>query len=278
MNGRSTPDPAVLIHGAWQGAWVWDLLKPVIANTAGIASIAVDPPGNGSDDTKSAAASPDGYISYVGNVLEQLGRRPVSLIAYSGRGNVASAVAERFPERFSRIIYVADMMLPSGMAFAYLVAELKGDHPDAAGAAPHLIWSHHRFTRRVQPHAAFAYFFQDCSAADATAAAQRLTPQPECGRSIRARLTSGRFGRAPCLYGEVEADRAVTPAMPTPCAGVGARCRGCLHDDRSCATSVGTASARRPADSVSGGSARRQGACTFNLERAGGRAASGDRG
>lgn len=211
MSDRQTPDPAVLIHGAWQGAWVWDRLIPLLANGAGITSVAVDLPGNGNDDIKPADVSLDSYVTHVGAVLARLGR-PASLIAHSGGGVVASAVAERFPERVARIVYVAGMMLPSGMAFADLITELKGHHPDAAGIGPHLIWSRDRLISRVPMQAAFAYFFQDCSAADAAAAAQRLTPQPERGRAIRTQLTPDRFGRVPRLYVEAEADRAVIPA------------------------------------------------------------------
>ncbi len=100
-------------------------------------------------------------------------------------------------------------MLPNGMGFADLVAELKDDHLDAAGVAPHLVWSSDRSTSRVPLQAALVYFFHDCSAADAIAAAQRLTPQPDRGRSIRTRLTPQRFGRIPRLYVEAQADRAV---------------------------------------------------------------------
>ena len=45
---------------------------------------------------------------------------------------------------------------------------------------------------------------------DAAMAAQRLTPQPERGRAVTARLTPQKFGRVPRLYIEAEADRSVT--------------------------------------------------------------------
>jgi pimeloyl-ACP methyl ester carboxylesterase len=211
MNDRPPTDPAVLIHGAWQGAWVWDRLRPLLANSAGIKSVAVDLPGNGNDDIKPADVSLEGYVEHVGSILERLGR-PASLIAHSGGGITASAVAERFPERVARIVYIAGMMLPSGMAFSDLVAGLKAEHPEATGIAPHLTWSHDRLTSRVPLQAALAYFFHDCSAADGAMAAQRLTAQPERGRAVRVRLSPDRFGRVPRLYVEAEADRAVIPA------------------------------------------------------------------
>jgi pimeloyl-ACP methyl ester carboxylesterase len=205
------PDPAILIHGAWQGSWVWDRVIPLLARSAGIASVAIDLPGNGTDDTKAADVSLELYVDYVGTILKRLSRR-ASLVAHSGGGVVASAVAERFPEHVCRIAYVAGMMLPDGMAFAELVTKLKDDHPEAAGIAPHLVWSHDRLSSCVPMEAALTYFFHDCPPADAVAAAQRLTPQSDRGRAVRAHLTAERFGRVPRLYIEAEADRSVIPA------------------------------------------------------------------
>src|SRR5581483_7678514 len=68
-------DPAILIHGAWQGSWVWDRLIPLLARSAGIVPVAVDLPGNGKDGTRPADVSLDIYVSHVGSVLKRLGRR-----------------------------------------------------------------------------------------------------------------------------------------------------------------------------------------------------------
>jgi pimeloyl-ACP methyl ester carboxylesterase len=207
MNG-GVPDPAILIHGAWQGAWVWDRLNPLLAK-AEVISIAVDLPGNGTDDTSPADVSLELYIDHIGKLLKQLPEL-VSLVAHSGGGVIASAVAERFPERIGRIAYVAGMMLPDGGSYADVVTELKDKHPNAIGIAQHLIWSSDRLTSHVPVQAALDYFFHDCPAADdAMAAAQRLTPQPERGRAVRPRLSAERFGRVPRLYIEAQADRSI---------------------------------------------------------------------
>lgn len=207
MTGQ-LPDPVILIHGAWQGSWVWDRVIPLLADSSGIAPIAVDLPGNGSDHTRPADVSLELYVDHIGSVMRQL-TGSVSLVAHSGGGIVASAVAERFPDRIGRIAYVAGMMLPDGMAFAELTAQLRGDYPAVAGIAPHLIWSDDRLTSCVPVQAALAHFFQDCPPEDAAAAARRLTPQPERGRAVSARLTPQKFGRVPRLYIEAEADRSV---------------------------------------------------------------------
>lgn len=205
------PDPVVLIHGAWAGAWVWERLIPLLEE-AGLEAVAVDLPGNGTDATPPAAVTLDRYVAHVADAIARLGR-PASLVAHSGGGVVASAVAEAAPERVARIAYVAGMMLPDGMGFSDLVAQALAAHPEAAGIGPHLDWSGDRLTSRVPEAAARALFFQDCPEDDARSAAARLTPQPEGGRAVRAALTAARFGRMPRLYVEALADRAVVPAL-----------------------------------------------------------------
>jgi pimeloyl-ACP methyl ester carboxylesterase len=209
LAGRWT-DPVILIHGAWQGAWVWDRFAPFL-RAAGLDSIALDLPGNGVDRTPAGEVSLDLYVSHVQRILEALDG-PANLVAHSGGGLVASAVAEAAPERVSRLVYVAGMMLPDRSSFAQVVASVLADDPSAEGVAPHLEWSEDGLLSRV-PHAvALSYFFHDCPKPDADAAASRLTPQPERGRAVQAHLTPGRFGRVPRIYVEAAADRAVVPA------------------------------------------------------------------
>ncbi|PZQ50811.1 MAG: alkyl salicylate esterase [Rhodovulum sulfidophilum] len=202
--------PVVLIHGAWQGAWAWEAFLPWLTR-AGHRAEAVDLPGNGTDDTPPEAVTLEGYVAHVASVLERLGSAHV--IGHSGGGLVASAVAEAVPERVRSLTYVAGMMLPSGMAFADLVAEMLPRHPEAAGIGPHLVWSGDRLTSRVPRAAALACFFDDCPPAAAAEAAGRLTPQPEGGRAVRATLTPARFGTVPRLYVEAGADHSVAPAL-----------------------------------------------------------------
>lgn len=205
------PDPVVLIHGAWAGAWVWDRLIPLL-QAAGLRTFAVDLPGNGTDATPASDVSLALYVAHVGEVLARLGR-PASLVAHSGGGLIASALAEAFPERVVRIAYVAGMMLPSGASFADLVASVLPRHPEAAGIGPHLLWSRDRTTSRVPEAVARRIFFHDCPEDLARGAALRLRPQPEGGRAVRVRLTPERFGRVKRLYVELLHDRSVVPAV-----------------------------------------------------------------
>jgi pimeloyl-ACP methyl ester carboxylesterase len=200
-------DPVVLIHGAWAGSWVWDRLVPRL-EAAGLACHAIDLPGNGTDSLDPALIDFQSYLDRVDDVVGRL-TAPVSLVAHSGGGNVASAFAEHRPERVSRIVYVAGIMLPDGMSFVDIVDMAIENHPDAVGVNPSTMYSPDRRVSQVPPEAAIAHFFNDCDAADARAAAHRLSPQGEGGRAIVMRTTAARFGRIPRLYVEALNDKSV---------------------------------------------------------------------
>lgn len=201
----------VLIHGAWAGSWVWDdLLEGLRA--AGYTPHAVDLPGNGSDDTHASAVSLDVYANYVAELIDRL-HGPVQLVAHSGGGLTATAVAEQRAERIAGVTYVAGMMLPSGLPFAEACAELVSTAPEVSGVGPFLQRSIDGLGTRVPAEIACALFFHDVPLPQALAAAQRLGAQPDGGRAVSARWTSERFGRLPRLYIECSADRSVVPAV-----------------------------------------------------------------
>lgn len=97
MTGQT--DPVVLIHGAWAGAWVWQLLTPHLEE-AGLEVVTICLPGT--DATPAVDVTLDLYVAHVANMIAWLGR-PASLVAHSGGGVVASAIAEAMPYRVGRI-------------------------------------------------------------------------------------------------------------------------------------------------------------------------------
>ncbi|MCQ4297664.1 alpha/beta hydrolase [Pseudomonas stutzeri] len=199
----------VLIHGAWAGSWVWDSLQDGLRD-AGHRPHAVDLPGNGHNDTPLTAASLQRYVEHVGALIETL-PGPIQLVAHSGGGVTATAVAERYAERIAGVAYVAGMMLPSGMGFGELCAELSRDYPEVSGIGPYL--EAVSGGSRVPSDAACAVFYHDAPAQAAIAAARRLTVQPDGGRDIAAYWSAERFGRLPRLYIEAAQDRSVLPRV-----------------------------------------------------------------
>jgi len=200
----------VLIHGAWAGSWVWDGIVPGLRQ-AGFRPHALDLPGNGSDDVPAAEVTLQRYVEHVLSYLARLPGR-VCLVAHSGGGVTATQVAEAVPDKVAGVVYIAGMMLPTGVGFADITAPLKAADPEAAGISPHLRWVADGHATAVPPEAARRIFFQNAPAAAAAAAAARLTPQPERARAAKPHWTAERFGRIPRLYVEALQDRSVVPA------------------------------------------------------------------
>jgi pimeloyl-ACP methyl ester carboxylesterase len=200
-------DPVILVHGAWQGSWVWERFVPYLS-TAGFTAHTVDLPGNGVDGSDPVDATLEACLQHVYAMTCALDA-PVSLIGHSGGGLLVTAFAERWPNYVSRLVYVAGMMLPGGESFAELVKSIVPQHPEAIGIWPHLEWFAGHRVSRVPAKVAVKFFFQDCAEGDAWSAAAKLTPQGEGVRAVATPATAGRYGRIPRLYVETLDDRSV---------------------------------------------------------------------
>ena len=211
----------VLIHGAWAGSWVWDSLQDGLRD-AGHRPHAVDLPGNGSDATPLAEVSLQRYVEHVGALIETL-PGPIHLVAHSGGGITATAIAERYAERIAGVTYVAGMMLPSGMGFGELCAELARDFPEVSGIGPYLEAA--PGGSRVPGDAASALFFHDAPAQAAITAARRLTVQPDGGRDIAAQWTAAFRSSAAAVYRSHEGPPVLPRAAAHAATGAGCRAR-----------------------------------------------------
>ncbi|WP_459948408.1 alpha/beta fold hydrolase [Denitratisoma sp. agr-D3] len=207
MSVPTSLPPLLLIHGAWQGAWVWTSLAECL-RPLGWTCHAIDLPGNGNDDTPAEAVNLDCYVRHAADWLDRQ-PGPVVVVGHSGGGVVASQLAEARPDKVAALVYLAGMMLPSGMGFGQLVQEALAEYPEAAGIGRYLAWSADRSLSSVPEAAAKEIFFHDCPDAVAAAGAARLVAQPEEGRALVAQLSPERWGRVPRLYVEALEDRSV---------------------------------------------------------------------
>lgn len=201
----------LLIHGAWATPAIWSALTPCL-EAEGFSVHAAALPGDGVADMPDQALSLQACVERLAAVIAPL-QGPVSLIAHSGGGVIATALAEALAERITALVYIAGMMLPSGVGFAELVRDVIAEHPEAAGIGPLLQWNEARSASQVPPEAARQILFQDLNPAQAQQAAALLVPQPEAVRSLVAHWSAGRFGRLPRLYIEALQDRSVVPAV-----------------------------------------------------------------
>lgn len=201
-------EAVLLVHGAWQGAWAWERLVPLLT-ARGLTVIAVDLPGNGGDGHDPATVTLEACLDHLDACAAPFER--VSVVGHSGGGLIASAWAERCT-KVARLAYVAGMMLPAQTSFAEVQAMTAGECETGHGITPHLIWSPDRRVSQVPAVAAQAIFFNDCPSQTAREASARLTPQGDGARAIR--LTSvTRIRALPRLYIEATEDLSLPLAV-----------------------------------------------------------------
>ncbi|NLE82020.1 MAG: alpha/beta fold hydrolase [Rhodococcus sp.] len=198
----------ILIHGAWAGPWVWEAVTEPL-NAKGIRTHAVTLPGVGS-------WVPDeeiGLDDLVAAVLDRIDGLDgtLVLVGHSGGGIVATQVAERIPERIAGIVYVAGMMLPAGMSYGDLCADI--GIGAAVGVGPYLRGTADGRGSVVPPEAAASIFFHLADPKVAIAAANRLVPQMDTARLIAPTWTPERSGDLPRLYIEALQDRSLPLAV-----------------------------------------------------------------
>lgn len=206
-DARKDLPAVVLIHGAWAGSWVWDQLTPLLERR-GFLVLRPDMPGNPAHPAPPEQISLQGCVDHVLDCCAGIGA-PLILVGHSGGGVIATQVAEHIAERVAGVVYIAGMMLPSGLGFAELTAELREQAPAAAGISPYLQWSDDRQSSRVPTSALREIFLHDLPEDAAMGAAERFCAQPEGSRALIPNWTQERFGRIPRLYVEALRDRSV---------------------------------------------------------------------
>lgn len=199
----------VLIHGAWQGSWVWADVAPVL-DLRGYKCHAVDLPGSAPDVEDRASVTFADQVDYLKDVIAGIGN-PVIVVGHSGGGLAASQIAEEMPDRVAGVIYIAGMMLPDATRFADVVEMCREQEPSAVGIWPHL--DHLPGMSAVPATAATDVFYQDCDPDAAASAAAKLTPQSNAARDVSPTLSEARFGTVPRVYIEALKDRSVVPAV-----------------------------------------------------------------
>ncbi|MEO1019214.1 MAG: alpha/beta fold hydrolase [Pseudomonadota bacterium] len=198
----------LLIHGAWQGSWVWSDTATAL-EAAGFQPHALDLPGNGAHPIPFENATFEDCIEAAVSVIDDCAGT-AAVVAHSGGGLLASQIAEARPDRIDRMIYVAGMMLPGGQTFSDLVDEAQADDPNVAGIWPFLERTACGRGTCVPVEAACRIFYHDCPPDDALAAAARLTPQPDATRAVSpGPLTTQRFERVARAYVECRRDRSI---------------------------------------------------------------------
>lgn len=99
----------ILVHGAWEGSWSWDLTQPALEKT-GHRVTSVDLIGSPGNRSEIGEVTLENYVETVVDAINDLDHKVV-LVGHSMAGAVISHVAEQIPEKIERLVYVTAFLL-----------------------------------------------------------------------------------------------------------------------------------------------------------------------
>ncbi len=205
MNEPAAGATFVLIHGAWQGAWAWQRVTPLL-EARGHKAVAVDLPGNGHDDTPAGDVTTMLYAAHVAEIIDDI-EGPIIVVGHSMGGTVAAQVSELRPERVTAAVYLCAFLLPNGESILDFYERAWDD--SMTGAHARVTYSDDGLLSTIDPDSAMAVFYGQADPHDAAQAAKQLTPQPEGGRRSKLQLSDANFGCVPRAYIETTGDASV---------------------------------------------------------------------
>src|ERR1043165_5046814 len=104
--------PIVLVHGAWQGDYVWEQTRAILIAEGYRVSV-VKLPGHGNDTTPAHQVSLQAYVSEVKNAINEY-NEPVILVGHSLGGGIVTQTAAELPQKINKLVYVAGYIPESG--------------------------------------------------------------------------------------------------------------------------------------------------------------------
>jgi pimeloyl-ACP methyl ester carboxylesterase len=194
----------LLIHGSWHGAWCWFKVAPLLRAFGNVA--VPNLPGRGRDPALPHFVTLARMVRSVAAHLHPT--EPTTVVVHSRYGVVATALAEAYPERVRRVVYLASFMLPSGQR----VADYFAQDTDSF-IAPHVEIDRLGAWDRLAPEAYVEGLYADCSAEDVALAQALLCKEPSLPALARVRTTEARYGTVPTAYIKLQRDRAVSPRL-----------------------------------------------------------------
>jgi pimeloyl-ACP methyl ester carboxylesterase len=194
----------LFLHGSWHGAWCWHKVLPRIA-AAGHDAVAIDLPGRGRAPAAPAFVSLKAMVDTAERALDP--QNKTTIVVHSRNGIVASALAERAPERITRTIYLASFMLPNGRRVLDYLPDKQSLMPGNVTVNRLAMWDW------LKPAAYREALYADCSADDVALANALLVREPVRPALTRLRLSHDRYGRVPRAYIRLTQDKAVSVAL-----------------------------------------------------------------
>lgn len=183
----------VLVHGAWMAPYAWENVTKSLKK-AGAKVVVVELPGHGSDTTASQLLSLDAYKSKVADAINSVDGK-VILVGHSLAGMIISAVAESYPDKIEKLIYVGAYLPANGQS---LLAIASTDAKSLLG--PSLIPSADKLTLDVKHENIINIFCADSSPATQALVMKNYRVEPAIPFTNPVTLTNENFGKVNKAY------------------------------------------------------------------------------
>jgi pimeloyl-ACP methyl ester carboxylesterase len=160
----------ILIHGAWQGSWCWELLAKELIQIGHTVS-SPDLPGHGASPFPITEVTYDIYYRFLAGEIQKV-PEPVVLVAHSMSGILAAPLLDSFPERIAHLFLVGAFVAQNGKSLL--------DIAIAGGPSeiPKVIINHPETrTQSLDPQKAKNALYHDVPSEIADWAIARLQPQ-----------------------------------------------------------------------------------------------------
>ena len=193
----------ILVHGAWHGGWCWERITPLL-QAKGHTVIAPDLPGMGADTTPLTDITLEKWARFITDLAAQQ-PTPVVLVGHSRAGVVISQAAERRPDLFAGLVYLAAFLVLDGQSMRSTMARVARD----PSLPPDLIVSEDGVSVSLAPGAIARTFYNATDAEGVVRALAQSGPEPTASIITPVQLTPERYGSVPRAYIECQHDRAV---------------------------------------------------------------------
>ncbi len=202
----ATSKTYVLVHGAWQAAYVWDAVRTDLEKQ-GNKVVIVELPGHGNDQTPPHTLSLDVYRD---KVIEAISKEKanVILVGHSMAGMVISSVAEKIPTRISQLVYIGAFLPANGQA----LTDLAFSDPDSKLGSL-LVPSADMLTLDVRKDSLTDLFIADGTPAAKDKVLSNYRAEPAIPLANKVTLTADHFGAVQKVYIKTLKDIVVSPGL-----------------------------------------------------------------